>query len=65
MNDYSINIAKKKIEKVIIGELYRKEIIDFSLFNKIVSKIDEEICKLENNILKFDDMKNIVVKVMI
>ena len=65
MNDYSINIAKKKIEKEIIEELYRKEIIDFSLFNKIVNKIDEEICKSENNILKLDDMKNIVVKVMI
>ena len=65
MNNHSINIAKKKIEKGIIEELYKKEIIDFFLFNKIINKINSDIDKIGNNISKIDDINNIVVKIPI
>lgn len=59
-NGYSINIAKKEIEKAIIGELYKKEVIDFNQYNFIIRKIEEDILKeeKENNI---ENLKQVVV----
>ena len=63
-NGYSINIAKKEIEKAIIGELYKKEVIDFNQYNFIIRKIDEDILKEEKE-NKIEDLKQVVVDVVI
>lgn len=54
-------IAKKKIEKAIIYELLKKDIVSFSQFNSIVKKLDNDIIKLKNN----DKMNHVVVKIPI
>lgn len=59
-NGYSINIAKKEIEKAIIGELYKKEVIDFNQYNFIIRKIDEGILKEEKE-NKIENPKQVVV----
>ena len=59
-NGYSINIAKKEIEKAIIGELYKKEVIDFNQYNFIIRKIEEDIIKEEKE-NKIEDLKRVVV----
>ena len=61
MNNYSIDIAKKKIEKVIIEELYCKDIIDFFQFNNINKRIDEDVLKMKNNIINLE--KNVIVNI--
>ena len=63
-NGYSINIAKKEIEKAIIGELYKKEVIDFNQYNFIIRKIDEDILKEEKE-NKIEDLKQVVVDVVV
>ncbi len=60
-----INIAKKQIEKAIVKELYKKDILDFSKYNSIIKKIDENIVKLENKIKAKRDMTNMIVKITI
>lgn len=59
-NGYSINVAKKEIEKAIIGELYKKEVIDFNQYNFIIRKIEEDILKEEKE-NKIEDLKQVVV----
>ena len=59
-NGYSVNIAKKEIEKAIIGELYKKEVIDFNQYNFIIRKIEEDILKEEKE-NKIEDIKQVVV----
>ena len=63
-NGYSINIAKKEIEKAIIGELYKKEVIDFNQYNFIIRKIEEDILKEEKE-KKIEDLKQVVVDVAV
>ena len=59
-NGYSVNIAKKEIEKAIIGELYKKEVIDFNQYNFIIRELDEDILKEEKE-NKIEDLKQVVV----
>lgn len=59
-NGYSINVAKKEIEKAIIGELYKKEAIDFNQYNFIIRKIEEDILKEEKE-NKIENLKQVVV----
>ena len=63
-NGYSISIAKKEIEKAIIGELYKKEVIDFNQYNFIIRKIEEDILKEEKE-NKIEDLKQVVVDVAV
>ena len=63
-NGYFINIAKKEIEKAIIGELYKKEVIDFNQYNFIIRKIEEDILKEEKE-NKIEDLKQVVVDVAV
>ena len=63
-NGYSINIAKKEIDKAIIGELYKKEVIDFNQYNFIIRELDEDILKEEKE-NKIEDLKQVVVDVAI
>ena len=60
---YSVEIAKKEIEKAIINELSRTNIIDICQCNNMIKKIDDEIAKERS---KMEDMKGeekLVVKI--
>ena len=59
-NGYSINVAKKEIEKAIIGELYKKEVIDFNQYNFIIRELDENVLKEEKENKK-ENLKQIIV----
>lgn len=63
-NNPSIDIAKKEIEKAIIGELYKKEVIDFNQYNFIIRELDEDILKEEKE-NKIEDLKQVVVDVAV
>ena len=62
-NDLSIDIAKKELQKAIINELCKKDVIDFCQCNSIVKKLDEDIRKLENRSQKKKNKRNMVVKI--
>ena len=63
-NGYSGNIAKKEIEKAIISELYKNEVIDFNQYNFIIKKIEEDILKEEKE-NKIEDLKQVIVDVAV
>lgn len=60
----SIAIAKKVIQKAIINELCQKDVVDFYQYNNIIKKIDEDILKLETEVVK-NENSNIVIKILI
>lgn len=63
-NSPSINIAKKEIQKAILGELCKKDIINFYQYNSIIKKLNEDILKLETK----DEPKNnsnMIIKISI
>ena len=62
-NDLSFDIAKKELQKAIINELCKKDVIDFCQCNSIVKKLDEDIMKFENKLDKKEDNENMVVKI--
>lgn len=62
-NNYSVDIAKKKIQKAIINEFYKKGLIDFFQYNSIVEKFDEDITKFESKLMKKEKMSNMIVKI--
>ena len=62
-NDFSIDIAKKELQKAIINELCKKDVIDFCQCNSIVKKLDEDIMKFENKLDKKEDNENMAVKI--
>lgn len=64
-NSPSINIAKKIIQKAIINELCKKDVIDFYQCTTIIKKIDEDILKLETKLPEKKETNNIVVKIPI
>lgn len=64
-NSPSIDIAKKVIQKVIISELCKKDVIDFCQYNTIIKKIDEDILKLETKLSGEQEKNNIVIKIPI
>ena len=64
-NNSSVNIAKKEIQKAIINELRKKGVIDFGGYSNIIKKLDEDIIKLENKLVKKENMTNIVVKILV
>lgn len=64
-NSSSIDIAKKIIQKAIINELYKKDVIDFYQCTTIIKKIDEDILKLETKLPEKKETNNIVVKIPI
>lgn len=62
---YTIDIAKKILEKAMVNELYKNGVIEFAVCSSVVKKIDNEIekikCKNENN----DERKQVVIKISI
>lgn len=44
--NYSISIAKKKIQMAVVEELYRKDVIDFCQYNHVIKSLEEEMFKL-------------------
>lgn len=64
-NNSSIDISIRQIEKAIIGELFKKELITFVEYNNIIQKLDEDIIRLENKLDKKEELTNIIVKIPI
>lgn len=64
-NDFSIEIIKKSIEKAIVNEIFKKNIMDLSQLNNITKRLDEDIIKLKNKLKAKKDMVNVVVKIPI
>ena len=64
-NNPSIDIAKKEIQKAIINELCKKDVIDFYQYNTIIKNINEDILKLEAKMSEEKEKNNIVVKIPI
>lgn len=64
-NDFSIEIIKKSIEKAIVNEIFKKNIMDLSQLNNITKRLDEDIIKLENKLKAKKNMVNVVVKIPI
>ena len=64
-NSPSIDIAKKIIQKAIINELCKKDVIDFYQYNTIIKNINEDILKLEAKMSEKKEKNNIVVKIPI
>lgn len=64
---YSIDVAKKILEKAIINELYKKGVIDFYQCNSIIKRLDEDIMKIEIKDEKTNKIKkeNMTVKIPI
>lgn len=49
---YTIDVAKKVLQKAIVNELYKNGVIDFASCSSVIKKIDNEINKIkskENN----------------
>lgn len=62
-NNYSLEIAKKEIEKAIINELSKKNIIDICQSNNMIKKIDEEIVKYKSKMENISEGEKLVVKI--
>ena len=64
-NNFETLILKKTLQKGLVNELFQKKLIDFSLCNNIIKKLDADINRL-NGLLKNDEkLQNIVLKVLI
>lgn len=61
----SINIAKREIQKVILGELFKKDILNFYYYNSIIKKLNEDILKLEAKEDETKNNSNMIVKISI
>ncbi len=59
----SIIIMKKKMQKSVVEELFKKNIINFEMSNQIIKKIDSDILKLSND--EDEKEKKIIVEVEI
>lgn len=64
-NSLSINIAKKEIQKAILGELFKKDVINFYQYNSIIKKFNEDILKLETKQDENKNNLNMIVKISI
>lgn len=62
-NSSSADIVKKTIQKAIINELCKNDVIDFYQYTTIIKKIDEDILKLETKLSGKKETNNIVVKI--
>lgn len=59
----SIIIMKRKMQKSVVEELFKKNIINFEMSNQIIKKIDSDILKLSND--EDEKEKKIIVEVEI
>lgn len=64
-NELNSLIVKKLIQKALLNELCRKNLIDFSNANKIIKEIYKNINNLKSLQENNNDMKNIIVKIRI
>ena len=64
-NSPSINIAKKEIQKAILGELCKKDIINFYQYNSIIKKLNKDILKLETKKDVTKNNSNMIIKISI
>ncbi len=62
---YTIDIAKKVLQKAIVNELYKKEVIEFAVYNNIIKKLDEEIKKISKNEESIEDLEQLIIEIPI
>jgi len=62
---YNIDIAKKVLQKAIVNELYKKEVIEFAVYNNIIKKLDEEIKKINKNEESIEDLEQLIIEIPI
>lgn len=62
---YNIDIAKKVLQKAIVNELYKKEVIEFAVYNNIIKKLDEEIKKISKNEESIEDLEQLIIEIPI
>lgn len=65
MDNNKALIIKKMIQKALINELERVDLITFSNTTNIIKKLDEDISKLKELQKNNQDKKNIIIKVPI
>ena len=63
LENYTIEVAVKEIQKAILNELNRKEVINFYQFNESIKRLDERIYKINKN--KVNNTDNMIVKIKI
>lgn len=63
LENYTIEVAVKEIQKAILNELNRKEVINFYQFNESIKRLDERIYKINKN--KVNNTENMIVKIKI
>lgn len=63
--NYFVDLAKKELQKAIIQELCRKEVIDFTWSSTILKKLDEQIEKLKEKYDYCEEGKQITVQIEI
>ena len=63
MENYTFEVAVKEIQKAILNELNRKEVISFYQFNESIKRLDERIYKINNN--KVNNTENMIVEIKI
>ena len=56
-------LTYKELQKAIINELCKRDVINFCQCNSIVKKLDEDITKFENKLEKKENNENMVVKI--
>ena len=59
-----IALIKKIIQKELLNEMYKKDIIDFLQYNMITKKLESDISKLKNS-FEESAMPNMTFKVLI
>lgn len=65
MNYIFVDILKKELEKTIINELCKSDVINFSQCNTILKKLDKDIIKLESKLENKENLLNVIVKVLV
>ena len=63
LENYTIEVAVKEIQKAILNELNRKEVINFYQFNESIKRLNERIYKINKN--KVNNTENMIVKIKI
>lgn len=62
---YTIDIAKNVLQKAIVNELYKKEVIEFAVYNNIIKKLYEEIKKTSKNEESIGDLRQLIIEIPI
>ena len=60
---YTIDVAKKVLQKAIVNEMHRNGIVEFAVCSNILKKIDIEINRTKKEKTEEIKKKNITIKI--